>query len=110
MSWYFLNLALPVCLVFYPVVIFFVVIVIECIIFIVSRTMSEMPKTLTIKNKVRALRMESRWSQEDVAAELDVLKQTIAAIEEQRYNPPLELALKFSELFDTPVEEIFQLH
>jgi putative transcriptional regulator len=72
--------------------------------------MSEMPKTLTIKNKVRALRMESRWSQEDVAAELDVLKQTIAAIEEQRYNPPLELALKFSELFDTPVEEIFQLH
>jgi putative transcriptional regulator len=53
--------------------------------------------------------MESRWSQEDVGR-TGRLKQTIAAIEEQRYNPPLELALKFSELFDTPVEEIFQLH
>lgn len=47
--------------------------------------------------------------QEDLANELGVTRQTINAIENNKYNPTLELALKLAKLFNTPVEEIFQL-
>ncbi len=47
--------------------------------------------------------------QEDVANQLGVTRQTIIAIENDKYNPTLELAMKLSRLLNTPVEEIFQL-
>ena len=47
--------------------------------------------------------------QEDVANRVGVTRQTIIAIENDRYNPTLELAMKLAKLFNTPVEEIFQL-
>ena len=47
--------------------------------------------------------------QEDVANQLGVTRQTIIAIENDKYNPSLQLAMKLARLLNTPVEEIFQL-
>ncbi|NLG36988.1 MAG: helix-turn-helix transcriptional regulator [Clostridiales bacterium] len=62
-----------------------------------------------MKNNIRVLRKELRLRQEDVAKMVGVTRQTIIAIENGRYNPTLELAIKLAILFDTPVEEIFHL-
>jgi putative transcriptional regulator len=62
-----------------------------------------------MKNKVRVLRKELGLRQEDIANQLNVTRQTIIAIENYRYNPTLELAMKLARLFKTSVEEIFQL-
>ncbi len=62
-----------------------------------------------MKNKIKALRKELGLRQEDVANRVGVTRQTIIAIENDRYNPTLELAMKLAKLFNTPVEEIFQL-
>ena len=62
-----------------------------------------------MKNNIRVLRKELRLRQEDVAKMVGVTRQTIIAIENGRYNPTLELAIKLAKLFDTPVEEIFHL-
>jgi putative transcriptional regulator len=62
-----------------------------------------------MKNKIKALRKELGLRQEDVANRVGVTRQTIIAIENDRYNPSLELAMKLAKLLNTPVEEIFQL-
>ncbi|MGI6713223.1 MAG: helix-turn-helix transcriptional regulator [Bacillota bacterium] len=62
-----------------------------------------------MKNKIKVLRKELGLRQEDVANRVGVTRQTIIAIENDRYNPTLELAMKLAQLLNTPVEEIFQL-
>jgi putative transcriptional regulator len=62
-----------------------------------------------MKNKVKALRKEMGLRQEDVAQRLGVTRQTIIAIENDKYNPTLALAMKLARLLGTPVEEIFTL-
>lgn len=62
-----------------------------------------------MRNKIRTLRKELGLRQEDVASQLGVTRQTIIAIENDKYNPSLELAMKLARLLKTPVEEIFQL-
>ena len=62
-----------------------------------------------MKNRVRELRKDKNLRQEDLANQLQVTRQTIIAIENSKYNPSLELALKMARFFNTPVEEIFQL-
>lgn len=62
-----------------------------------------------MKNRIKALRKELGLRQEDIANRVGVTRQTIIAIENDRYNPTLELAMKLAKLFNTPVEEIFQL-
>ncbi len=47
--------------------------------------------------------------QSDIAKKLGVARQTIIAIENNKYNPTLELAIKLSRFFKRPVEDIFQL-
>lgn len=47
--------------------------------------------------------------QEDLANKLGVTRQTINAIENNKYNPTLELAMKVARLLNAPVESIFQL-
>lgn len=64
---------------------------------------------IDMKNKIRKLRKELGLRQEDVANKMGVTRQTIIAIENDKYNPTLELAMKLAKLFKTPVEEIFQL-
>lgn len=62
-----------------------------------------------MRNKIKYLRKELGLRQEDVANQLGVTRQTIIAIENNKYNPTLELAMKLARLLKTPVEEIFQL-
>ncbi|MBS4537956.1 helix-turn-helix transcriptional regulator [Clostridium sp. D2Q-11] len=62
-----------------------------------------------MKNNIKYLRKEVGFRQEDVAKKLEVTRQTINAIENNKYNPTLELAMRLAKLFNTPVEEIFQL-
>lgn len=60
-------------------------------------------------NRLKALRAERDWSQADLAQHLGVSRQTINAIETEKYDPSLPLALKVARLFGQPVEEIFFL-
>jgi len=62
-----------------------------------------------MKNKIRELRKAEGLRQEDIANELGVTRQTINAIENDKYNPTLELAMKLSKLLKTSVEDLFEL-
>jgi putative transcriptional regulator len=62
-----------------------------------------------VKNRLRVLRAERNWSQQDLANELGVSRQTINAIETGKYDPSLPLAMKAGRLFALPVETIFTL-
>jgi len=60
-------------------------------------------------NKIKELRKEKGYRQEDLAEALNVSRQTIIAIENDKYNPTLELAMKLARYLDTSVEELFIL-
>jgi len=60
-----------------------------------------------VKNSVRKLRTAKNWSQGDLARKLGVSRQTVNAIETEKYDPSLPLALKIARLFSLQVEEIF---
>ena len=61
-----------------------------------------------MKNRLRELRAANDWSQSDLADKLDVSRQTINAIETEKYDPSLPLAFKIARLFRMKVEEIFE--
>ncbi len=60
-----------------------------------------------MKNKLRVLRAERDWTQEDLAQKLGISRQAVIAIEKEKYDPSLPLAFKIARLFQKPVEEIF---
>jgi len=60
-----------------------------------------------MKNRLRELRAEREWSQGELAEQLGVSRQTINAIETEKYDPSLPLAFKISLLFKQPLERIF---
>ncbi len=62
-----------------------------------------------MKNTLHILRAERRLSQDDLAKLVDVSRQTINAIEREKYDPSLPLALKIAKVFQKKVEEIFFL-
>ena len=62
-----------------------------------------------MKNNIRVLRKQLGFRQEDVATKLGVTRQTINAIENEKYNPTLELAMNLSKLLKTTVEKLFIL-
>ena len=62
-----------------------------------------------MKNDIKAFRKELNITQEDLAKKTGVSRQTINAIENNKYSPSLELALKIARIFKRPVEAIFQL-
>jgi putative transcriptional regulator len=64
---------------------------------------------VVIENSVRECRKRINLTQEDLGALLGVSRQTVIAIENKKYNPSLELALKMGRLFNRPVEAIFIL-
>ncbi|NLY20555.1 MAG: helix-turn-helix transcriptional regulator [Tissierellia bacterium] len=64
---------------------------------------------MKVKNRIREIRESLGISQIDAAAQLNVSRQTMSAIENMKYNPSLELTLKIAQLFSMPVEEIFEL-
>jgi putative transcriptional regulator len=62
-----------------------------------------------MKNHLRMLRAERKWSQQELAERLGVSRQTINAIEAERYDPSLPLAIRIAKLFGKPVETIFEV-
>ena len=61
-----------------------------------------------MKSNLRELRTAKDWSQSDLADKLGVSRQTINAIETEKYDPSLPLAFKVARLFKRPIEEIFE--
>ncbi len=59
-------------------------------------------------NRLRELRAEAGWSQAALGEKLGVSRQTINAIETERYDPSLPLAFKIAILFEQPIEAIFE--
>ena len=60
-------------------------------------------------NRLRVLRAERRWSQADLAERLGVSRQTVNAVETERYEPSLSLAFKIALLFEQSIEQIFDV-
>jgi putative transcriptional regulator len=60
-----------------------------------------------MKNRLRILRAERNWTQADLAQRLNVSRQTINAIETEKYDPSLPLAFALARAFGTPIEAIF---
>lgn len=60
-----------------------------------------------MRNRLKVLRAERDWSQQDLADRLAVSRQSVNAIEKGRYDPSLPLAFKIAEVFDLPIEQIF---
>ena len=62
---------------------------------------------MLVENRLRVMRAERNWSQQDLAQRLEVSRQTVNAIETGRYDPSLPLAFRIAELFELPIEHIF---
>ena len=60
-----------------------------------------------MENRLRVLRAERAWSQQDLAAKLEVSRQSVNAIETGKYDPSLPLAFRIAELFGLSIEEVF---
>ena len=61
-----------------------------------------------MKNKIRVLRAEKKWTQEDLADAIGVSRQTINAIEKEKFDPSLPTAFRISRLFGRSIEEVFE--
>jgi putative transcriptional regulator len=60
-----------------------------------------------MKNRLRVLRAERNWTQAELAIALDVSRQTVNAIETEKYDPSLPLAFRIARLFEQSIEDIF---
>ncbi len=60
-----------------------------------------------MNNRLRILRAERSWSQQDLADKLEVSRQSVNAIETGRYDPSLPLAFRIARLFSLSIEQIF---
>ena len=63
----------------------------------------------TVRNRVRELRLERGWTQQQLAETVGVSRQSINSIECNRYVPSLELAMIFARIFERSMESIFEL-
>ncbi|OGF12749.1 MAG: transcriptional regulator [Candidatus Eisenbacteria bacterium RBG_16_71_46] len=61
-----------------------------------------------MKNRLRLLRAERGWSQADLGKRLQVSRQTINAIETEKYDPSLPLAFRIARVFGGRIEDIFE--
>lgn len=60
-----------------------------------------------MNNRLRVLRAERGWSQQDLADRLEVSRQSVNAIETGKYDPSLPLAFRIADVFEMKIEEIF---
>jgi putative transcriptional regulator len=75
--------------------------------FIITEKASEMVKS-KIQNNIRTLRFHAdEMTQQELADQARVSRQTIVAIEKGNYSPSLELAFRLAHIFKTPLEEVF---
>jgi putative transcriptional regulator len=68
-----------------------------------------MPMKEYIKNEVEKLRLLAKVTQEDLASNVNVSRQTISALEKGNYTPSVLLAIKIAGFFKVPVEKIFKI-
>jgi putative transcriptional regulator len=61
-----------------------------------------------VRNRLRVLRAERGWSQAELAERLGVSRQTVNAIETEKYDPSLPLAFRLAGVFGIPIEGIFE--
>jgi putative transcriptional regulator len=61
-----------------------------------------------MKNKIRVLRAERRWSQAELATRVGVSRNSIISIENGHFDPSLSLAFEIADAFDSTIEEIFE--
>jgi len=61
-----------------------------------------------MKSRLRVLRAEKGWSQTELAERLEVSRQTVHAIESDKYDPSLPLAFRIARLFGKRIEEVFE--
>ena len=67
-----------------------------------------MGKPTRVTNQIRALRfMNGEMTQAELADRIGVTRQTVIAIEQGRYSPSLEMAFQIAQVFDVPLDEVF---
>ena len=60
-----------------------------------------------MRNRLRVLRAEREWSQQELADRLQVSRQSVNAIETGKYDPSLPLAFRIADLFGLAIEDVF---
>jgi putative transcriptional regulator len=63
---------------------------------------------IPLKSRLRLLRAKREWSQGDLAGHLNVSRQTVNAIETEKYEPSLSLAFRIARLFRMRIEDVFE--
>ena len=61
-----------------------------------------------MRNRLKVLRAEHGWTQQDLGDRLGVSRQAVIALETEKHDPSLDLAYRIAALFACPVEDIFQ--
>ena len=61
-----------------------------------------------MKNRLRVLRAERGWTQEDLGKAIGVSRQAVNALETEKHDPSLDLAYRLAAIFGQPVESIFE--
>ncbi len=61
-----------------------------------------------IRNRIREIRAERSMTQQELADRISVTRQTVIAIEQDKYSPSLEVAFRIATLFEVPLEMVFQ--
>ncbi|MEH7352424.1 helix-turn-helix transcriptional regulator [Neobacillus drentensis] len=64
---------------------------------------------MKVRNRIKEIRLTKGISQIQMAEDLQITRQTINAVENHKYNPSLELALKLMKYFNVTIDEIFTL-
>lgn len=60
-----------------------------------------------MKNRLEELRNQKGWTQQELADQVAVSRQTIISLESGRYNPSILLAFRLARLFEMPIEDLF---
>ena len=61
-----------------------------------------------MKNRLKVLRAEKGWTQEDLGKAIGVSRQAVNALETEKHDPSLDLAYRLAAIFGQPVESIFE--
>ena len=69
---------------------------------------ADLAAALGMRNRIKELREALGWTQKDLADELGVSRQTVIALEKERYDPSLPLAFEIALSFDLRIDEIFE--
>lgn len=62
-----------------------------------------------MNNRIKVMRAERDWTQQDLANRIDVSRQTVNAIEKGKYDPSLPVAFRIARIFDARIEDVFHL-